>query len=877
MAAQTKVYVRLTPEGRNVLGGIEWAVLDLNDGFSTRKSKDVQALSDVNEILTEGILSVSFPFSTTNDAAFMQYSSPVITDNVDTGIEVRVVEGSDEEPFDRIFFKEKTDSSRQWEMEFRRSPNHWAELSSEKKLCSIDCGTATLDEATVLAGWAEQGYVDGGAVERWIPTDYGGWVDLAEPIQFTDPPVKNIWLEDLRPWLSEVYLLKQGFCEIGWTLEGQIFDTPWARAQFVYILSREYYTESKGGNHKLIGANLIADFSPLSLAGSAIPYDSVQYDPGTNALPAGPFYYGGITNNLPFKGKWKFCFSGTLENTGGAGNTIGFTIFSFDLGTGFPDGQALYDEPAAFTLGAGEIRFVSFCQEIELEVGQTAVFWVGYSDTVILKKGYRMTFEPANKSLVRGDVVQIERLINCELYLLDMFKGFVHKCNGRIETDWPNRTVSVHPYRTADVAGDSVPGFIRDGETPIDLSGVIICESIKLSPVKNNLSRYSRYSFAPSTDAYVESLELVEPPFSRKILNSLELPDKVQDFQNPFYEPTLEGQNDELKRNSYFPSPNLPRLYDNMQGERSFNIGPRVLFFYGMIVQSDKSASTFVNGLTAAFYFEGALTTEFGYASHLPTYEFADTFEPVLYSTLVYGKQPSDLYVMFYLAMGLTNKRGMWADALVYMEANDYAAWDFRTLFSFFYEGTPVVAFGENIRDFAPSLELPTPMRLLISPSVTACCELPCSCRFRECDYFQDFGQYITQDTLDELSITSFKVNGIEQLTEPVDFGIINVIHLNGKQFVTNLVDALNGLEIDYFAFAPSTKDYPEKDDLRYFKIKHPACWNFEIIISGVEAEVYRYRDYDHHQQWFDATWEPFGYAGNPVSVPADCVFTTEY
>lgn len=134
----------------------------------------------------------------------------------------------------------------------------------------------------------------------------------------------------------------------------------------------------------------------------------------------------------------------------------------------------------------------------------------------------------------------------------------------------------------------------------------------------------------------------------------------------------------------------------------------------------------------------------------------------------------------------------------------------------------------------------------------------------------------MSQQTLDSLSVTSFKVDGIEQLDAPADFGIINVVSINGKAFVTNLIDCLNALEIPYFSFSPSEKDYPQKTDLRYFKLKRPYCQTFEIIISA-EGEVYKYTDAESLQQWFDATWSPFGYAENEIGTPQDCEISTEY
>lgn len=877
MASGTQILVKLTPEGSAILGGDEWAALDLTPGFSPRLSKDVNALNDVNKLITDGMLEFSVPFSTTNDAAFIQMGSPSITDNFDNGIEARIVVDGHELDFERIWIRAKNQASKTWDIEVRRAPTHWIELASQKKLCDIDCGDVTLDATQVANGWASQQYVEGENVERWIPVDYGGWVDLAERDNFTDPPVKEMWLEDLRPWISKVFLLKQGFCEIGWTLQGQLLNTAWALSQFDYLLARDFYTHSKGGLHKIILHSPDFELNPNSATPTPMAFSQVQYDPGTNeVLITTGIWAGAIVNNLPFKARYKFRFSGSLENTTGSATDFGIGIGEFDNSTpSLLSGLMFYD--TTFTLGASEVLPVSIEQDIDLEVGQSATFVLGASTDVIVKMGARVIIEPANKSLVRGDVVALSDLINCEWYFLDYFKGFVHEAGARIETDRANRTVTIHPYRTTDVSGDSVPGFIQDSEPPIDFDGKIICDSIKETKVKNELKRYSRLSFADTTDAYIEGLKLPDPPYSRKVLNSIELADEIQELKNPFFEPTLEGRPDELRRRlaitkKYRPAPYLPRLWDNTDGDRSFKIGPRTLMFYGEVGQLDEKENDFTY-----FYFEGNVTSVFAYASQKPTLPFHPDALPALDGTVIYGTGDSDLYVTFYLGSLQKQKRGRYIDLLAMIDQNQYNAWNFRVPFAFTYEGRPVRAYGEKISDFAPGLELSTPMRFFVEPADTSCCDLPCSCRFTECDYYQDFGQYITQDTLDDLSITSFKINQIEQLDSPVGLGIINIVEIAGKQFVTNLIDALNGIGADYFTFNISTKDYASKPDQRFFKIKRPACWSFEIIISDGVGEVYRYRDYDMAQKWFDVTWEPMGYGADPVSEPQDCVTTIEY
>ena len=424
-----------------------------------------------------------------------------------------------------------------------------------------------------------------------------------------------------------------------------------------------------------------------------------------------------------------------------------------------------------------------------------------------------------------------------------------------------------------------MPGFIDDAAS-VDLRGKVICESTRLSPVKNNLTRYTRLQFAASTDAYIDSLDLPEPPFSRKVLNSLELKDQVTEIANPFFEPTVEGQSDVLRvfvtasGQVQNPTPFLPRLWDNTDGNMSFAIAPRIFFHYGDVAQVPPAPN---DTLAAWIYWEGVVGGQFGYASQQRTWDIAPATPAHLDGNVVFGSLPFDLYVQYWLGYLLAQRRGVLMDLLVWMDMNDWQDWNFRQPMSFDYEGVPVKVNLQSVRDFAPATDLPTPLTLLAAPMMTDCCDLPCSCRFTECDSYQDLGQYLSQSTLDTLSITSFKVNQVEQLAAPVDFGVINIEQYNGKSFVTNLVDALNGIGVDYFFFKVSTRDYSLKDDLRFFKIKRPACWSYEIIISDAGGEVYRYTETETLQKWFDVTWEPFGYAGDQVSEPLGCVTTVEY
>lgn len=884
-ANRVRIEAKLTKEGREILA-LDWAMLDLDRGFSPRFSKDVNSLSDVNKLITDGMLNFSVPRSKTNDIVFMESGSPIITDNRDTGVECRIYVDGRQYPFDRIWVKNKHSDS--WEIEVRRSPNHWLELASLKKLNTIDLGTEEVSD-TIRQNLWDQYYTEGGAITRWMPCDYGGWVDLNEPLQFTDPPVKEIYYEDLRPWFCLPELLKKGFCEIGWTLEGQILDTRWSRAIFCYILNREYYTQSRGGNHILIGNNTTTDDYTLTQIEQPLIYNTVSYDPGANSIVAFPGFIAGAINSLPYRAMYRFNIIFAVENPTVYDVLLTVAVGDYDFGGNFT-GEIFWSE--TFTIPIGGTETISIDQLIPVNADSRAAFLVtGIADlappsiTPLVKiSAMRLRIEPGQKSLVRGDVVELASLIHPDYFLLDLFKGYVHQIGGRVDTDVENKTVYVYPYKYVDAYGDPAEGFIQEDEPPIELDGKVICDSIQLTRIRNSLPRYTRLSFADSTDAYVsEFVKPQDPLFSRKVLNGEDLQDTIQELKNPFFEPTFEARPQVLKQQQnsqgrYHPSPYMPVLHDNTEGNRSFAIGPRVLFFYGYSQQLDTES-----GLACKVYLEDALipglpTGNFGYGAHVPTLGWLEGTLPEVDAKLTYGSYPDDLYVKFYLDTLTIQKTGFNVNLLALVNGTEYSAWNFRKKFLHTIDGKPVAMLGQRIRDFAAALDIPTPIDFIVEAPSTTCCELPCGCRFMECDYFQDFGQYMNQSTLDELSITSFKVNEIEQLLAPVDFGILDIVEFNGRQFIMNMVTALEACGVDYFSYRPSTQVYSLKPDGRFFKIKRPACWTFEIIISDGDGEIYRYTESTMEQKWFGGGgWEPFGYAGEPLSEPSLCVATIEY
>lgn len=898
----------LPQAARSRLGGVSQVYLDTPADFSIRLTKDVEKLSELNKIKVEGALRTSIDFTDTNNAVLVEYLTPLTTDRRSKWIDVTIFVDGIPTSFTRLYVVAKNADTQTWEIEAALPEDHWIELASNKFINTIDYGGYTFTKANVLTSWDYPTYdgdftptQDGsgwnGAYGMW-PVDYGDWVDRKIPDQNTIKPVKMMAVEDLRPHVNLIYLLKRGFCEIGWTLGGLLLETDWARSLWAYLLRARYY-DGKGydgvqyGKYcRIIGRTITTPIGISFVSGQEYIYFTVLDYVGASGFEL-PFqgnpnkWACGIKNPLPFKAKFKFTFQFTIEAAGiiVVPQTFLFNMQELDADNDDNDeftGEILSDD-AQFVLGIGETKFISFDFDVELNPGQKcALHWAALqgSFAAIIHSGMWFRCEAANKALTRNDEIDLRTCMSDEWTLLDALKAFVHFTNGRIETDYGSMVINVHPERTADVYADRVPGFIREDLPAEDITAFVLPNSVKMRFIRPDIKRYTVLKFADGNDEYVDSLVLTEPLHSRKILNGEDLVNETEEIENPMFEPTAEGQSHLLKQNEFeivnrpnAPVPHLPRYWDNTDNERSFEIGPRILFAFGMVRQNNPSpiGTTDTSG---TFFFDDYNDPRdmFGYATQLRTWTLSPP--PALDGSVVFGRTAFDLFTNFYIGLTHDNRGGVIIDLLQKIRMADYQRYNFRGLFSFEHEGRQMRLPQTSIRDFTPNL--PTPVTYFASPVETECCDLPCSCRFLECDYYQDLGQYIQQSTMDDLAITSFKIDNKELLTTPVPFGQLNIISYGGGPYVTNLVDALNSIGAPYFSFSYHIRQHSTRG-IRFFKIKWPACQGFEIIISNVEDEVYRYTHESQTEQWFAGSWGPIGYGGETYTVPDNCVTTIEY
>ena len=894
MCFEIKVF-NLSVEAQNLIGSAS-AYLDLDPAEGLRLSKDIEKMSRINQISTEGVLGFSVEDTKQNKAIFAEFDNPLVLDNPVEFYSVSASIGGHQIRLNRLYVKGYRNGK--FDLELRRAPDHWIELASEVKVNEINFGTVEFVKAMILSSWTKPAYkgdftVPATYAATYLPyyfplVDFGGWVDQTPVPQGAEGGrYKSVGVEDFRPLVSLPYLLKNGFCAFNWTLQGVIFDTDWMQRLWLYLLKPDYYTAGRRGG-RIVGRRFVRKAWYLG-TGFYLAMDEILESLSAWDLPGSLV---GIENKTGVALNFRFYINGEFHNDRVQPFTARIGVYEMDSHPTAPvfTGVFLSTDFAVYEFAGNEKKQIIFEHTVTLAPGQRAAVHIANVDEPIqnqlffVEKGLFASVTPDNKSLTQDDNVKISECLRADISVLDVFKFMVKAINGRVETDFETKTVTVYPEKRADVFGTVVPGFLLDEAPAVDIEHLIVQGSIQTKPLRPDLKRRTRLEFASSTDADISSLNLPEPAHSRTLYNGPDYPDETEIEQAPLVEPTLEGRPTTLASGAggRNPLPFLPRMWDNTDGQRSFDIGPRILYAFDQTRQINPDPVNNTDTLTSFFFdtvpnpANTGLVTSFGYATQKRTWELTPT--PAKDGSIVFGYAAADLFSTFFLGLTQDQRAGVVIDLLLKMSMSDYVGYNFRSLYTFKYRGIPHRVPMTGIRDGEFCSGTATPTTFFASPAETACCDLPCGCRWTACDYYQDFGPYLRQFTMDVLSLKSFKVDGIELVPTPLGLGLINIVNISGKPFVTNLIDVLNSVAAPYFSFTISTRTHVTKGK-RFFNIKRPACIPFEIIISNGGADVFKYTQAMQGTKWFapGSPYAAFGYGAETYTEPIGCITTTEY
>lgn len=448
------------------------------------------------------------------------------------------------------------------EVEVRQDAGNWWAEASKLKIASLDLGSYTHDQTTIEARWANEAWQDGDPLYYHPLVHYGGFRDGTD----------EVWVEDFRPFLSVLGVLKKGFCAIGWDFQSPILEgNEWGRRLWMYILKDRYWEYSNRGSlYNVEGdytsAQLIHNTSASS--GYSINPDNITSDPGGRWVSTGNGYYSNGDRPVTVKVR----LQGTILSDIG---NIKFGLYD----TNGNQLSAMYSfNPYGGGFGV-TVDMESECVYLPA-YGTIRIFNISEVGDITVSTGFSMTIEVCDDNrFYVGDNIALNEIVDDEVTLLDIVKGVSHM-GLRIHADYSEKTVYMYPetLERCLIFGGDYEGFYLAGANMEYIGGTGAgCKVLRNNETPKD--RYIRFAFKQSSDAYVrqQELEAEAPLYSKTVDLGVGNTDKTKDFRNPFFEPTADVP--------FGNGAKIPALWDNTDGKVSTKIAPRIVFAHGYIKQ----------------------------------------------------------------------------------------------------------------------------------------------------------------------------------------------------------------------------------------------------------------------------------------------------
>lgn len=588
--------------------------------------------------------------------------------------------------FNEIQFLNASDAANSLSFKMRKGSTHWAEQAGATQLPELETlGNYTFTKSFVDSTHTSNAAYNDGDLGVWFPlVNFGKFLrgrDLnwnqdndpdQAPVEFSE---SQIVVEDYRPHFHLLSILQKGFAHLGWSYRCPILETSTGRRLGCYLLDKGLGTDEDFLNTAKYEATLPADPNPQGETFSVEVLDN-----GDN-FANGQFSLPGVYD-------FTVVFRGTqtvYEEREGEDPELFLYLYKYS-----PDGTVVEQLFIQQVRGRAFNDFIEI-KGVELIQGQYVKAFIQGQGVRISIDEARVYNTPKKVIISRGQLVEIRDIIG-DYNFLDLIKGWGHIINARYVTDPITRTVWMYSPYDVEYYGEAVDGFLL--ETIDDWTQKVMPESADFSFTGANLNRYHRFAFAESGDSAIKALELGEDvEYLEKLVDlGSDYPGQVSEYRNPFFQAIVNEQ-----MSIFFPDyisnglanqrPYLPQMLDNDQGNLSYDIGPRLLYFAGLTTQENEAGTK-----QSYFRYEGGPRQQVPYAYMVPNEDvFVAGSRPEI--RLAYGDYTGlDFYELFYRESFL---RGIVATNLglsVKLSANDFYSENFRSLKKIFYRGQTMLA-----------------------------------------------------------------------------------------------------------------------------------------------------------------------------------------
>lgn len=656
--------------------------LDLAPDFSLEHFKSREELNNINQISTQAIVDFSIPATPKNKSLAADLLEYGAINASFRSVDCIVQENGQTLNFTKFQFISADDEAGTLTARIYQGEAHWIDKAAALQLPDISgLGNYnfTLSNVTdIQADNAEYSDGDDGIYfplvyyGRFFRENLGEFNDIDLPLNLDEAFTStrsSILVEDFRPWFHILWLLQKGFCHLGWDFRSSVLESSTGRRLGAYLLDKDF-----GANpDRLQAARFEASLSQGPQDEEVQEFSIVNFDNGNNYV-SNKFVTPGI-HDLHIK---------VLAYVS-IGDAKVF-IVKYDS-----DGkivEVLFSQAAQNDI----IQIDTLLRDVHLLPGEHIKAFQSYSGNYFVQVLESKFYNTPKRILPqRGETVTISEIIG-NYNFLDFFKGVIHLFNGKLKTDWLNKTVHLYIPQAIEWYEENIEGF--EDTTFDNWTAKAETGSGSIIYAGTDLKRFQKFAFQESTDFAIDNIGLADNVdlFQKVIDFGEEYEGGEDEYRNPFFEPTLNKdlqvlfENNIANPDAVIP-PDIPHMLDNDNGRLGFNFKPRLLYLHGVAIQTN---STETRG--AFIRLENATTQGIPYAYQVPGKAvYIDSELPTV--RIAYGNYSiGDLYTFFWANQ--IQKSALLTNLQINVELTqkEVEEEDFRKPKRLFYNGRSFVA-----------------------------------------------------------------------------------------------------------------------------------------------------------------------------------------
>lgn len=556
--------------------------------FNLSLSKEITKLTDINKITVDTVLDTSLP-ATAKNLALLGISMDVeVIDNTYPDHDVEVEMGPASLFQNKLRIVGYNRQSNSIEIQLIHGSDFWIEGIKNTYLDELELGTFEYLDQNLIDNFKNNAkYLDGDPGYYFGHVFYGKYINVPKGRK----PVLNP--ADFRPLVHALKVLQLGFCEAGWKFSSPILETDTGRRIVSYVNS-ENFVNSEADLERIKFKGAINGTSKVKIGGTTKQILATQLyrtngdqklkcnveiiDNGNN--------YDTATGIFSKAGVFDFVAKITLHALiGKAGATEGASVINFKLVHEYSDGTVaavdIFDtlNTREHTEFHDSFTLTAFDETVNVGDKVYLSYYIGGKRIgyVFVESGSTFEAVPKRNLLQGGDTIDIGANLRHDS-ILDFAKGISHLFNFHWLTDYTTQTVYALTPFDLDFFGETVEGYFNSSLK--DYKTKMLTDSERYTQIEKEVKNRI-YAFKKSTDAKIQSFKWDEnEPYSRFVDNNQDKKDsdKNEVLENPYFEATFSADTG-LDQNGGLLE--APWMVDNLDGNLSFNIEPRILIAAG--------------------------------------------------------------------------------------------------------------------------------------------------------------------------------------------------------------------------------------------------------------------------------------------------------